>query len=549
LFTWKTNGTEGNSSHADALKSIGDMLADQDMAASKVTIRARRSMTLLVILMIMMATGSYAVILLIAAACIYLPYLLMEFVSPGFYTAAFFLSGMVIAGILLWSMVPRVDRFNPTGLRIERASQPRLFAEIDDIALMLDEPLPQEVYLIGEVGAWVADRGGLVGFGSRRVMGVGLPLLAILNVSQFRGVMAHEFAHYYAGDTRLGPWIYKTRTAIIRGFQNIEPLGRVPISALRLMHVLVSKILELYFATFLRATSWISRQQEYRADELACIVGGSQALIEGLRAIHGARPAWQEYWNSEALPVVRMGSLPPIGEGFSLFTTAPNIYEQIKTNLDDEIELAMTSPYDSHPTLRDRVAAAEDLGGICQQQNGQPALSLLDNPEATELLFIQQTDSGLRGKDFVPVRWDEVGKKVTLPAWRDFVSLYEGLLQGLTLELLPSVIPQVPELGSHIQDPTGMLLTPAQRTRRGGQLLAAGFAVSLINHGWKLRTQPGVLSIWQGDDQINPFLMVEELMSGELSAETWATQCCQLGISQLPLLETRERPVEITEDK
>jgi hypothetical protein len=244
-----------------------------------------------------------------------------------------------------------------------------------------------------------------------------------------------------------------------------------------------------------------------------------------------------------------MGSLPPIGEGFSLFTTAPNIYEQIKTNLDDEIKLAMTSPYDSHPTLRDRVVAAESLGGISQQQNEQPALSLLDNPESTELQFIQQTDSGLNGKGLVHIRWEEVGQKVTLPAWRDFVSSYEGLLQGLTLELLPNVIPKVPELGSRIQDPTGMLLTRAQRTRRAGQLLASGVAVSLINHGWKLRAQPGVLFIWRGDDQINPFLMVDELISGELSAETWVSQCCQLGISHFPLFETRETSVELAENK
>jgi hypothetical protein len=108
------------------------------------------------------------------------------------------------------------------------------------------------------------------------------------------------------------------------------------------------------------------------------------------------------------------------------------------------------------------------------------------------------------------------------------------------LELLPNVIPKVPELGSRIQDPTGMLLTRAQRTRRAGQLLASGVAVSLINHGWKLRAQPGVLFIWRGDDQINPFLMVDELISGELSAETWVSQCCQLGISHFPLFETRE---------
>ena len=160
----------------------------------------------------------------------------MKFGSPGVYTYVFFLFGIVIAGILLWSVLPRTDKFNPPGLRLPRSSQPHLFAKIDEIALMLDEPLPHEVYLIGEVGARVADRGGFVGFGGRRVMGVGLPLLSILNVSQFRGVTAHEFAHYYAGDTRLGPWIYKTRTAIVRSFQNIEPPGEVGIPALRAMH-------------------------------------------------------------------------------------------------------------------------------------------------------------------------------------------------------------------------------------------------------------------------------------------------------------------------
>ena len=498
--------------------------------------------------MIIMIMTSYAVILLIAAACLYLPYLPMEFGSPGFYTFAFFLSGTVIAGILLWSVVPRVDRFTPAGLRLERSSQPRLFAEIDDVALLLDEPPPHEVYLIGEVGAWVADRGGFVGFGSRRVMGVGLPLLSILNISQFRGVIAHEFAHYYAGDTRLGPWIYKTRTAIIRSFQNIEPLGEVTIPALRVMHVLVSKILELYFAMFLRATSWISRQQEYRADELACIVAGSQPLIEGLRAIHGARPAWQEYWNTEASPVLNMGSLPPIAEGFTLFVAAPDISRQIKTNLDHEIKLATTSPYDSHPTLRDRVAVAQELRGVSQQQNEQSALSLLDNPEATELCFIRAIDPSLTAKDLAHVRWEEVGNKVTLPAWRNFVKLYEGLLQGLTLDLLPGVLPKLSELGSHIQDPSGMLLTRLKRTRRAGQLLAAGFALSLLNSGWELRAQPGVLYLSRGDDEINPFLMVDELVSGQLSAGTWTSRCCQLGISQLPLSEPWKQSAHVAEN-
>ena len=27
-------------------------------------------------------------------------------------------------------------------------------------------------------------------------------------------MLAHEFGHFYGGDTKLGPWIYKTRAAI-----------------------------------------------------------------------------------------------------------------------------------------------------------------------------------------------------------------------------------------------------------------------------------------------------------------------------------------------
>jgi Zn-dependent protease with chaperone function len=69
--------------------------------------------------------------------------------------------------------------------------------------------MPAEVYLIPEVNAWVGQRGGFMGIGSRRIMGLGLPLLETLNVSQLEAVLVHEFGHYYRGDTRLGPWVYK----------------------------------------------------------------------------------------------------------------------------------------------------------------------------------------------------------------------------------------------------------------------------------------------------------------------------------------------------
>jgi heat shock protein HtpX len=56
-------------------------------------------------------------------------------------------------------------------------------------------------------------------------MGIGLPLFAVLSVSELRAVLAHEFAHFYSGDTSLGAWVYRTQTSIVRVFQNLGELG------------------------------------------------------------------------------------------------------------------------------------------------------------------------------------------------------------------------------------------------------------------------------------------------------------------------------------
>jgi len=75
------------------------------------------------------------------------------------------------------SLVPRREKFEPPGTPLDRDTHPLLFAELDDIADSLNEPLPGEVYRIGQGNAFVADRGGILGFGSRRIIAVGLPLL------------------------------------------------------------------------------------------------------------------------------------------------------------------------------------------------------------------------------------------------------------------------------------------------------------------------------------------------------------------------------------
>jgi Zn-dependent protease with chaperone function len=516
------------------------------MSFPKVEIRPRRSMTLFALLSIFMVVASYLFVILLAAACVYLPYLLLTEAVSNFQTVVLFLFGVVIAGAMLWSLLPRPDKFKAPGLLIERSTQPRLFAELENIAGSLHEPMPSEVYLIGDVNAWVADRGGLMGFGSRRVMGLGLPLLSILTVSQFRAVLAHEFAHYYGGDTSLGPWVYKTQTAIVRIFQNIGSVGQLArIALLGVMYLVVATLMKWYFVVFLRAINLVSRQKEYRADELACLIAGRQPLIDGLRAIHGAAMAWPAYWKTELAPMLNDGAVPGIGDGFARFVAVPTINEQIQTNLEKQMREAKTNPYDSHPPLRDRIAATQKLPAGFIPEDANPARSLLDQADALELRFLEKMNPDMKPGTLKCVSWDEVGTRVTIPAWKNFTAEYSAALEGVTAESLPDQIPKLRQIGSGIRDPKGMLLDPQQRTQRAGFLFGAGLGLALLDHGWTLYSGPGVFHLQRGDEQLNPFFVVEQLMSGKLTRQDWIAQCNALGIGRLELGPAAPRQLDL----
>ena len=81
-----------------------------------------------------------------------------------------------------------------------------------------------------------------------------------------------------------------------------------------------------------------------------------------------------------------------------------------------------------------------------------------------------------------------------------------------------------------------MLLTPEQRTRRAGQPLGVGLALALLDQGWILHSTPGVFHLQSQSASLNPFAaVIDQLMSGKLSAQDWKTQTDELGISRLRL--------------
>ena len=135
--------------------------------------------------------------------------------GPNFVAIILGSFGIVVGLTILSSLIPRRDKIDVPGVPIDLTSEKRLVAEIQSVASCLNEALPAEVYLIPEANAFVAQHG------RRRILGIGLPLLPALTVPEFRALLAHEFAHFYSGDTRLGPWVYKSRSAMARVYTNL----------------------------------------------------------------------------------------------------------------------------------------------------------------------------------------------------------------------------------------------------------------------------------------------------------------------------------------
>jgi hypothetical protein len=172
------------------------------------------------VLAILLMVTFYVLALVITGVLLWIPY--AEWAYLDRLDIRIGLACYVTAATLVIAVFPRRDRFVPPGPELSEVGHRRLFAEIRSVAEVTKQDMPADVYLINEVNAFVTNRGGTMGFGGRRVMGIGLSLLQGLTISEFKSVLAHEFGHYAAGDVRLGPWIYKTRAAIARTMESLS---------------------------------------------------------------------------------------------------------------------------------------------------------------------------------------------------------------------------------------------------------------------------------------------------------------------------------------
>jgi Zn-dependent protease with chaperone function len=416
-------------------------------------------------------------------------------------------SGVIAAvGALyvLWALVPPRTRFTPPGPEISAASQPRLHALVADVARKAGHPMPHAIYLVRGAAAFAASRPCWYGLRREPIVGVGLPLFALLGDDELAAVMAHEFGHHVGGDVKLGPWQHRTFVAISAALERLDG-----------SNVFLHLPFYAYGQMYLRLTGAASREQELRADSLAARIAGPRALGGALIALEQYSSAWELYWHGVYVPVVNAGFRPPILEGFRRFVAATS-----PSPLTTAAPARPPADHDTHPALDVRLAA---LGvPLLVREDGERSAHLLEDLEGAErsVLAPLLTDATVLAR-LSAASWNEWGSRLLPAIWKLAMDSRTEALRGVRLSSLPSLLSESDLWWERLHSGINVY-SPEARRRQLRTWLGHWVALSLVEAGFTVVSEPGAEPVVErAGVRIEPFRWVGDLASGARTADEW----------------------------
>lgn len=477
-----------------------------------------------------LTVGFYTLALGIAVALIAGPIALWMSSGHGniFATIALAVAGVTI----LRALVPARDRFVAPGPELTPNAQPALHAELRAVAQAVGEPVPPAVYLDADVNAAVLEVSAGLLRGRRRIMLLGLPLLATLTPRQLRAVVAHEYGHYIGGDTRFSAWIWRTRVAVLK------TVGALDNEDSWFQRVVVRTPFLLYAKLFLRLTNAISRRAEFAADQVAAGAAGIESHAQALRALTAAAPAYSAYWRESVAYALESGHRPPLAAGFQRFLEDHEIRAQVDSIVAAEIAEGETDPYDSHPTLADRLRAvgARPTGEVSPPAPQHSAAALLRDVDRLERELLQATFGDDAISQLDPITWEQAGRLHADEG--DAIAARHGdAFVRLTIAGVPAAAQPDDEqlrtlratLGAGPDEIGVDELNGFWRFALGRLVIAA-----LRRDGWEVESIPGQpILCRRGEQVLDPYgaLGQDAAATGE-----WTRTAERLDIAQLPLV-------------
>ncbi|MDX6287226.1 MAG: hypothetical protein QOG53_2711 [Frankiales bacterium] len=369
---------------------------------------SRTSLALRAAIALSMLVGFYAALVVVLGAVIVGELLI---VRDG-HSNIFVIAITIIGGFVCLRAITDLFRTGsyqaaPATLAATRASQPRLWQFIDDLAHEIGTTPPAEIYLEAGVNAAVLESGGSGIRKGRRVMLIGCGLLQLLDAQQLRAVLTHEYGHYVGGDTWLGSITYRGFAAVGRTAHGLTG------------HPVLQRLVLAYGNVYRRVTLAVRRHQELTADALAVRVSGCQAMVTALQEIQAGDAAFRFFINCYVAPVWRAGQAPTnLYAGFRAMVAEPSRQAEM-AEVRAELEGSPGDPFDSHPTLGARIVAAKTVPDTAIASASHPARELLFDADTVETDMTDRISRQATGREPTErVDWDDAADTVFAPTLR-----------------------------------------------------------------------------------------------------------------------------------
>lgn len=285
-----------------------------------------------------------------------------------------------IALPLLWAVLRAFfARPEPTGVPLTRATHPELWHHVDELAVLAGTRSPDDIRLVAEANASVWERRGV------RYLQLGLPLVAGMSIGELRSVLAHELGHYGGGHTQVSAATFRAKVALELAVRQGD-----------FMHLLTA-----WAHLYALVAASESREHERFADGVAVAAAGQEAAARALLRIGPVGEAWNDYLRWYVVLAVLAGRTPPLLEGFRAYLDHPRRVHELR-----ELEAVMAeqepaSVFDSHPPVRERVAAMGTLAPVAVRPDERRAWTLLDGTPVEAVAALVEVQGP-------PITWEEL---------------------------------------------------------------------------------------------------------------------------------------------
>jgi Zn-dependent protease with chaperone function len=225
--------------------------------------------------------GKAALASYVLATTVYLPFVVLTgcglFLIIGQWFDLFSLMLGLVFALSGLALIPRFSRLPDAGL-LYPGDAPELFGLVhrlyDDAG---GKPI-DTIVVDTSYNAW----SGRTGWRQRRAVGLGLPLVSVLEPQEFVALLSHEVGHSVNGDALRGAYIGNALDISLQSYWAFRHGSR---GALRVASRTVSLVPWSVALGLVTLQFSSSQEAEYRADSVASGMAGSTALVGLLRKV------------------------------------------------------------------------------------------------------------------------------------------------------------------------------------------------------------------------------------------------------------------------